>query len=130
MDWQRLERWVTIALYIAAGVGLIVLLAKNLLPADSRLQQAARGIAGNLSELGNIASGTLIIIVLLVLGGTGVMALIFKGADLYREWRDRDKKVRAEAEAEGRAAEREAIREQLREQGINLDDLMPPAKKE
>ena len=134
MDLKRLERWVTTALYVAGGVGLVILLTKNLAPGGSLLQRLAHYITNYLTELGNISEGLLIVIILLILGGNRIMVSIFTGVDRYREWRGKSARIKAEAEAAGRAAgeaagraaERAAIRAKLEEQGLNPDDILPP----
>lgn len=122
MDRRRLELWVTLALYIAAVVSLIVLLARRLAPERSLLQRTAQTVAEYLGELGEVASGTIILIILLVIGGTVIMALLTKGYELYREMLGRNEQLRAEGRAEGRAE----IIEQLKERGINVNDLLSP----
>ena len=150
MDLRRLERWVTTALYIAGGVALVIMLAKRLLPSGSLWQRAANAAAELLTELGGISEGLLIVIILLILGGTRIMVSIFEGVDRYREWRRKNEQVKEEAKAaglaqgrkegrkegraegitegiaEGRAAERAAIRARLEAQGLNPDDILPP----
>jgi len=130
MDRRRLELWVTLALYIAAVVSLIVLLARRLVPERSPLQRAAQTIAEYLGELGDVASGTIVLIILLVIRGTATMALLTKGYELYREMLGRNEQLRAEGRAEGRAEARAEIIEQLRDKGINVDDLLPPDESE
>ena len=126
MHRRRLELWVTLALYIAAVVSLIVLLARRLASERSLLQRTAQTVAEYLGELGEVASGTIILIILLVIGGTVIMALLTKGYELYREMLGRNEQLRAEGRAEGRAEARSEIIEQLRNKGINVDDLLPP----
>lgn len=110
MDWKRLERWVTNALYIAGGTGLVILLVKHLAPERSLPQRIASDAAAYLTELGNVSGGLLIVIILCVLGGDVIMATIFRGVDRYRKWREDERRrkeefirVREESIAEGRA---------------------------
>ena len=133
MDWRQLERWATIetiALYAAAIVSLIILLGESLLPEGSPARQIFHSIANRLRRLGDIGSGVIIVIILLVLAGGGTVMLILKAIDKYQENRERRTRERAElkaaALAQGRAEERAAIQAKLREQGIDLDELLPP----
>ena len=45
MDWKRLERWVTTALYIAGATGLVIILAKHLAPENSTPQRLSNDAA-------------------------------------------------------------------------------------
>ena len=128
MDWIRLERWVTLALYSAAVVAATIMLAERLLPEGTPAQRAAAAAAEFLSELGSIAGGAIIVIILIVIGGTLGMALLTKGVDLYREMRGRNDQLRAEGIAIGKEVGREQgqaeIRDRLRELGLDLDELL------
>ena len=129
MNRRRLELWVTLALYIAAIVSLIVLFARRFSPEGSPLRRTAETVAEYLGELGAVASGTIILIILLVIGGTVTMALLTKGYELYQEMRGRNEQLRAEGRAEGRVAGRAEARaeiiERLRNKGIDVEDLLP-----
>ncbi len=104
VDWQRLERWITVTLYISGGAGLVILLTKNLAPDGTLPQWLAQAVAGHLSELGNISAGWFIIIILAILGGNRIMVSIFTGVDRYREWRGKNEQLKAQARAAGHAA--------------------------
>ena len=56
--------------------------------------------------------------------------LLFKAYDQFQENRKRRAEERAAALAEGRAQARAEIRHRLKEQGIDLDDLLPPDEAE
>ena len=118
MDWIKLERWVTLALYSAALVAATIMLAERLLPEGTPAQRAAAVAAEFLSELGSIAGGAIIVIILIVIGGTLGMALLTKGVDLYREMRGRNDQLRAEGIAIGKEMGLEQGLEQGREQGL------------
>ena len=136
MDWIRLERWVTLALYAAALVAATIMLAERLLPEGTPAQRAAAAAAEFLAELGSIAGGAIIVIILIVIGGTLGMALLTKGVDLFRELLGRNDQLRAEGIAigkemgleqgleQGREQGQAEIRDRLRELGLDLDELL------
>ena len=133
MDWQRFERWATvatIALYVAAAASLVIMLGESLLPEGSPAQRAFHDIAGYLNRLGDIGSGAIVAIIVLILSGGGAGMLLFKAYDQFQENRKRRAEERAAALAEGRAQARAEIRDRLKEQGIDLDDLLPPDEAE
>lgn len=72
MNWRRIERWATIALYTAASVAVVIVLVEALLPVGSLGGKLARVAAHYLTRLGDVGSGALlaiIVIALLVMGG-------------------------------------------------------------
>ena len=105
MDWKRLERWVTTALYIAGGGGIVILLVKRLAPKGSLPQRIASEASSYLSELGSISSGLLIIVVLAILGGSLIMVSIFAGINKYREFKENERRRKEEREARREARE-------------------------
>lgn len=139
MDWQRFERWATvatIALYVAAAASLVIMLGESLLPEGSPAQLAFQNIADYLNRLGDIGSGAIVAVILFILVGGGTIMLLLKAYDQFQENRKRRARERAEAAAEGRAEGRaEGLAEglalgraeiigQLRERGISLDELV------
>ena len=133
MDWQRFERWATvatIALYVAAAASLVIMLGESLLPEGSPAQRAFHDIADYLNRLGDIGSGAIVAIIVLILSGGGAGMLLFKAYDQFQENRKRRAEERAAALAEGRAQARAEIRDRLKERGIDLDDLLPPDEAE
>ena len=106
MDWQRFERWATvatIALYVAAAASLVIMLGESLLPEGSPAQRAFHDIADYLNRLGDIGSGAIVAIIVLILSGGGAGMLLFKAYDQFQENRKRRAEERAEALAEGQA---------------------------
>ena len=106
MDWQRFERWATvatIALYVAAAASLVIMLGESLLPEGSPAQRAFHDIADYLNRLGDIGSGMIVVVILFILVGGGTVMLLLKAYDQFQENRKRRARERAEAAAEGRA---------------------------
>ena len=145
MDWQRFERWATvatIALYVAAAASLVIMLGESLLPEGSPAQRTFHDIADYLNRLGDIGSGAIVAIIVLILSGGGTVMLLFKAYDQFQENRKRRAEERAaalaegqaqglaEGRAQGRAEARAEIQDRLKEQGIDLDDLLPPDEQE
>ncbi len=137
MNWRRVERWATIALYTAASVAVVILLAEELLPVGSLVQWLAQRAAHYLTRLGDIGGGALlafIFVALLIMGGIWLMVLIAEGVErlstIIKEMRGRDEQLKAAAREAGREAGREEmrgiVRERLLERGINPDDILPP----
>ena len=154
MNWERLERWITRSLYIAAGTALVIVLTKRFAPEEWLIQRLAKAAAEFLDELGSVSGGVVIVIILSILGGNWFMSLIFRGVDMYRERKDRDERMKAEAleaglaegratglaegrveghatgRAEGRAEARAEIRERLLSLGIDPEEILPPDEPE
>ncbi len=145
MDWQRLGRWATVAtitLYAAAAASLAIMLGESLLPEGSPAQRTFHDIADYLNRLGDIGSGAIIAIIVFILAGGGAGMLLFDAYDRFQEIRKRraeeraaalaegQAQGRAEGRAQGRAEARAEIQDRLKEQGINLDDLLPPDEPE
>ena len=152
MDWKWLERWVTTALYVAGGGGIVILLVKRLAPRGSLSQRIASEASSYLSELGSISSGLIIIVVLAILGGSVIMVSIFAGVNKYREFKENERRRKEEREtrrrerearieeataegiaqgreqgiAQGRATALADVRTRLVERGIDPDDILPP----
>ena len=68
VNWGQIERWATIALYLAAGVGLTILLVRELTPQGSPSNRASK--AGEyLTALGEISGGMVFVIILVARHG-------------------------------------------------------------
>ena len=141
VNWRRIERWATIALYTAASVAVVIVLVEVLLPPGSLGQKLARVIAQHLTRLGDVGSGALlaiIVVALLVMGGIWTMVLIAEGVSrlstLIKEIKGQNEQLktaareegRAEGRAEGRDEMRDIVRERLEERGIDPDEILPP----
>ena len=125
MNWRRIERWATIAIYASAGIGLAILLVEALAPPGSLAQRIATFAADNLTRLGEIGGGLLFAIALTalsVMGGIWIMVLIAEGwsrlTEIIREERNWKTRVEEEGRAEGLEKGREQGREQGREEGL------------
>lgn len=145
MNWRRIERWATIAIYASAGIGLAILLAEALLPAGSPAWRIASFAANNLIRLGDIGGGLLFAIALTalsVMGGIWIMVLIAEGwsrlTEIIREERNWKTRV-AEASREqgleqgreqGKEEMRAIVQERLELLGINPADVLPSEKSE
>ena len=103
MDWERLERWATTALYISGGAAAIIVLTRILAPDGSWPQRLAQAAVAYLTELGAVSTGLLVLIILVTLMGNRIMASIFSGIDRYHEWKGKNDKIKAEATAAGLA---------------------------
>lgn len=103
MDWERLERWATTALYISGGAAAIIVLTRILAPDGSWPQRLAQAAVAYLTELGAVSTGLLVLIILATLMGNRIMASIFSGIDRYHEWKGKNEKIKAEAKAAGLA---------------------------
>ena len=101
MDGERLERWATTALYISGIVAAVVLLTRSLAPDGSWPQRLAQAAVTHLTELGSVSAGLLVLIILITLLGNRIMVSIFSGIDRYHEWKGKNAKIKAEAEAAG-----------------------------
>lgn len=125
MNWRRIERWATIAIYASAGIGLAILLAEALLPAGSPAWRIASFAANNLIRLGDIGGGLLFAIALTalsVMGGIWIMVLIAEGwsrlTEIIREERNWKTRVAEASREQGLEQGREQGLEQGREQGL------------
>ena len=152
MNWRRVERWATIALYTAASAAVVIVLLEALLPSGSLEQKLAQVAAQQLTRLGDVGSGALlaiIVIALLVMGGIWIMVLIAEGVSrlstLIKEIRGQNEQLKAAAReeglaegrqeglaegrqeglAEGRDEMRDIVRERLEERGIDPDEILP-----
>ena len=121
MNWRRIERWATIALYTAASVGIVILLLDELLPAGSLGQRLAQDAAGYLVRLGDVGGGALlgfIFVALLTMGGIWLMVLIAEGVErlstIIKEIKGKDAQMKAEARNEGREMGREEGRDEMK----------------
>ena len=103
MDWERLERWATTALYISGGAAAVIVLTRILAPDGSWPQRLAQAAVAYLTELGAVSTGLLVLIILATLMGNRIMASIFSGIDRYHEWKGKNEKIKAEAKAAGLA---------------------------
>ena len=111
MNWHRLELWVTIAFGVAAGLALAILSIKFWAPEDWWLRQLIPPEAIKfLIELGDVSGGLIVIIFILILGGTLIMTVLLHGYEKLAEVlaerkrrREEEKRRLEEARAAGRA---------------------------
>ena len=133
MNWQRLERWVTISFGVAAGIAVIIQLTKRFAPEVWFLHRLARDVADYLDELGDIGSGVIIVVFLSVMGGSWVMTVLLRGLEKLHEMRQERRRIREEGRMEGRKEGREegrremlaTLRSRLMEMGHDPDEVLP-----
>ncbi len=137
MNWQRLERWVTISFGVAAGIAVIIQLTKRFAPEVWFLHRLARDVADYLDELGDIGSGVIIVVFLSVMGGSWVMTVLLRGIEKLHEMRQERRRIREEGRMEGRKEGRmegreegrremlATLRSRLMEMGHDPDEILP-----
>ena len=111
MNWQRLERWVTISFGVAAGIAVIIQLTKRFAPEVWFLHRLATDVADYLDELGDIGSGVIIVVFLSIMGGSWVMSVFLSGIEKWEEM-----KAKRKRQEEARKQERERLIEEVRKQ--------------
>lgn len=145
MNWRRIERWATIAIYVSAVLGLAILLAEELAPPGSWAARIAGATAARLVRLGEIGGGLLFAVVLTyltIIVGVWLMVLLMDGIDRLRNRKARFEKQQAtareavkeegrkegkeEGRKEGRAEMERLVRERLGELGIDPDAVLRP----
>jgi hypothetical protein len=125
VNWRRLELWVAISFGVAAVIGISLQLARVFAAEGSLLRQSAQATIDYLSELGDISGGLIVIIFVVLWGGSGVMSLLFAGIEKYHEMKERHRRLREEGRAEGRAEARAEMRSILREKGLDPEEFLP-----
>lgn len=120
MNWRRIERWATIAIYVSSGLGLAILLAEELAAPGSLAARITAAVAARLMRLGEIGGGLLFAVVLTYLTiiiGVWFMVLLMEGIDRLRNRKYRLERQQAAARAEGQEQARAEGREQGRKEG-------------
>lgn len=145
MNWRRIERWATIAIYVSAVLGLAILLTEELAPPGSWASRIAGAAATRLVRLGETGGGLLFAVVLTyltIIVGVWLMVLLMDGIDRLRNRKARFEKQqaaareavkeegrkegKAEGRKEGRAEMEGLVRERLGELGIDPDAVLRP----